>query len=190
MITAYVVRHGQTEWNLAGRLQGRADSPLTALGRAQAIASAARLAECDPDALYCSPLGRARQTAAAVSAACGLPVRVLDGLAELDAGQAEGVQLAELRNWPEAVTRAADRYAHRWPGGESYPDAEPRARAALAAIRADGHQRVAIVSHGQLGRLLLAELLGWTPDQALAYGQGNGVIVEVDVPTRTWRELS
>jgi broad specificity phosphatase PhoE len=62
--TFLIVRHGETDWNVAGRLQGWRDSPLTANGRAQAAAVAARLAGEPIDALVASDLGRTRETAA------------------------------------------------------------------------------------------------------------------------------
>jgi probable phosphoglycerate mutase len=191
MKTVYLVRHGQTEWNLAKRLQGRLDSPLTELGVQQARASAEVVAARGVDALYCSPLGRALATAEHVADACGLPIEVLDDLAEVSAGELEGATMSEfLECWPdEAAARKLDRYRHRWPGGESYVHAAVRARAALAVIEAAGHERVVIVSHGQLGRLLLAELVGWTPEESLAYVQANDAVVQVDVPAQTWRRI-
>ena len=63
MTTFLIVRHGETDWNVAGRLQGWRDSPLTATGRAQAAAVAARLAGEPIDALVASDLGRTQATA-------------------------------------------------------------------------------------------------------------------------------
>lgn len=191
MRTVYLVRHGQTEWNLAKRLQGRQDSPLTPLGLDQARASARQVAGVGVEAVFASPLARALVTADLVARACGLTVTVLDDLAEVSAGEAEGVTMDEfLARFPaEAAARRLDRYGHRWPGGESYIDASFRARAALDAVTRAGASRVALVSHGQIGRLLLAELVGWTPEESLAFSQDNATVIEVDVAAKQWREL-
>ena len=63
-----LVRHGETDWNAAGRIQGCTDTPLNARGRAQALALAGRLRDERPQRLYTSPLRRARETAASRSA--------------------------------------------------------------------------------------------------------------------------
>ena len=70
--TLLLIRHGQTQANLEGRVQGHSDAPLTELGQAQARAIAARLADDRPAALYVSPLGRARATAEIIGAHIGL----------------------------------------------------------------------------------------------------------------------
>ena len=81
-----LVRHGETAWNRARRWQGQHDLPLTALGEAQAIATARRLMVERPVALVSSDLIRARQTAEAIAEACGLEVELDPGLREVDVG--------------------------------------------------------------------------------------------------------
>lgn len=155
MTVVYLARHGQTEWNVAGRRQGRLDSPLTPLGLKQARRNAELL---DVDAVFTSPLGRARRTAEIL--ARGLPIQILDDLAELDHGLWSGLTSAEIdAQWPGArEERARDKYTFRFPEGESYADAEVRAGRALAVVRASGAERALVVSHEMVGRMLLRQL--------------------------------
>ena len=154
----YLARHGQTEWNVAGRRQGRLDSPLTAHGVVQARHNASLLSEHQIDGVFSSPLGRARRTAEIL--AVGRPVTVLDDLAEVSHGEWSGLTSAEIdAGWPgQRVAREADKYAFRFPGGESYADADVRAGRALAEIARSGARRPLVVSHEMVGRMLLKQL--------------------------------
>ena len=82
-------RHGLTDYNVAGRIQGRVDIPLNDAGLAQASAVAPAIAAMEPTAIVSSPLGRARQTADVLSAAVGVDVRVDDALTERSFGMWE-----------------------------------------------------------------------------------------------------
>jgi 2,3-bisphosphoglycerate-dependent phosphoglycerate mutase len=92
-----VVRHGETEWNAQQRFQGHADSCLTALGIDQAAAVGRRLRQFDFQHLICSDLGRARQTAALISAQTGHTVQSDPRLRERHYGVLEGLNLTEIR---------------------------------------------------------------------------------------------
>lgn len=197
--TVYLARHGQTEWNLAGRRQGRLDSPLTALGREQAHAGAKLLADTvhaagdglgagtgsagsgGIDTIAASPLGRARTTADVYAAALNLPVAVYQDLAEVDHGAVSGLTNAEIEAaYPDfKAKRAQDKYGLCFPGGESYADADARAARVLAAIAASGARRPLIVAHEMIGRMLLRNLAGLSPEQALATHQPWDVIYRV-----------
>lgn len=90
-----VIRHGQSEWNLAGRWQGQADPPLTDLGRTQARQAARALGTVD--AIWASDLQRAAETAAIISRELGVgPVVLDDGLRERDVGEWEGLTRADI----------------------------------------------------------------------------------------------
>jgi broad specificity phosphatase PhoE len=91
-LTIYLARHGQTEWNVAGRRQGRLDSPLTNLGLKQADRNAELLSAEGIDAVFTSPLGRAQRTASIIGSRLGLTVTVLDDLAEIDHGLWSGLR--------------------------------------------------------------------------------------------------
>ena len=149
--TLILVRHGETEWNLAGRIQGHSDSRLTARGAEQGRRAAERLAGLDIAAVYASDLGRARETGDIIAAPHGLPVQTVQGLRERCYGAFEGRTAEEIR--------AADPYAfERWlgdrqglapPGGETQQELSERVVGALAEI-AGAHpgETVAVATHG------------------------------------------
>ena len=112
------LRHGETERNRAGRLQGRSDAPLTERGRAQIAGVAAVLAREQPARIVASPLPRTLETAAIVSDACGnLPIERHDDLIELDYGDWEGRRLDDVPAGDWQRWRAEPAFAP--PGGES-----------------------------------------------------------------------
>jgi probable phosphoglycerate mutase len=149
--TFLIVRHGETEWNAAGRLQGWHDSPLSASGRSQAEAIAARLAREPVDALVASDLGRTLETAAPIAAELGLTVAPEPGLRERCYGILEGLTWAEIeRHHAEAYARLVARdQDYRVPEGESgiqFRDRVFDAFERLAEIH--GEARVVVVTHG------------------------------------------
>lgn len=148
-----LIRHGQTDWNLAGRMQGRTDIPLNDTGRAQALAAADVLAAEPWDVVVSSPLMRARETAEIIADRLGVPLGAsYDDLVEQEFGGAEGTLVADLATrWP----------ARDFPGKE--PDAEvgPRGVRALEQIAGDHPAaRVLVVAHGTLIRHTLAVIAG------------------------------
>lgn len=177
----FLARHGQTEWNLEDRRQGLHDSPLTATGRRQNRRNAALLCGLDIDVVVSSPLGRALETAETLSVALGLRVIVLPTLHEIDHGRMTGLTDAEIvERFPaEAAHRAADRYRYRFPCGESYLDAETRARQVLGWLTGAGYRRPLLVSHEMIGRTLVGLLLGLAPHEMLAGSHPHHVIYRI-----------
>lgn len=177
----YLARHGQTEWNVSGRSQGRLDSPLTPLGVQQAEAHAQTLAAIPFVRAYTSPMGRAVRTAQIILAGREVPLTALDDLAELDHGDLGGLLPEErLALFPELrAQRQRDKYNTVLPGGESYATAAPRALQALAQIKSTGPGPVLIVSHEMIGRLLRMHLLGLTPEQAMQTTHPQNTIYRV-----------
>ena len=132
-----LVRHGETDWNAAGRIQGCTDTPLNARGRAQALALAGRLRDERPQRLYTSPPRRARETAAIVGAELALEPEPVEALREISFGVWEGCSWEEIqRRWPrEFAWCEGDRLRRSPPGGESYGQLMERALPAVEAIR-------------------------------------------------------
>jgi 2,3-bisphosphoglycerate-dependent phosphoglycerate mutase len=147
-----VVRHGETEWNLAARIQGQGDSPLTAAGRAQAEAIARRLAAADPfDLLVSSDLGRARETALAIAKATGHAVRLEPRLRERHFGAGEGFTYDEVgARYPGAFrSDGAIDPDYAIPGGESRRAFHERVAHAFEALALESPDaRMVVVTHG------------------------------------------
>lgn len=161
--TLYVVRHGQTEWHAENRYAGVSDVALTGTGRDQAERLGRWAAGSGAAAVWASPLGRSRATAAPAASALGLPITTDGDLAEVDFGAAEGRTLAEM---PPADVDAflADPVAGAFPGAEDPRKAAERGMAALRRI-ASRHRggSVLVVTHNTLLRLTLCGLLGIAP---------------------------
>jgi probable phosphoglycerate mutase len=164
MTPLVLIRHGATQWNLEGRIQGRADPPLAPEGRA--AVSAWRLppemagAPGIGDWVWLtSPLARARETAALLHAA---PVSVEPALIEMDWGAWEGRRLAELRSegGPGMVAREARGLDFRPPGGETPREVRARLRPLLERLEAAGRATIAVTHKGVI-RALYTLASGW-----------------------------
>ena len=129
MTRLLLVRHGETDWNADGRLQGQTDRPLSDFGRRQASRLADELAAEDFEAVYSSDLARARETAEIVGARVGLPVMFDPDLREKDWGTWEGLTAVErdriefagesTEAHQERILRALQRISERHPGDRS-----------------------------------------------------------------------
>ena len=96
MTTLYLIRHGETPWNVEGRYQGQLDPPLNENGRRQAQTTAAQLALMGFEAIYSSDLARAQQTAKALVEKTSLPLQLDPRLREIDQGEWQGILIGEL----------------------------------------------------------------------------------------------
>ena len=155
----YLVRHGETEWNRAGRLQGQLDSPLTARGQAQARAVDETLAGLtnggDGLVMVASPLGRAMATAALIAEALGAKnIATDERIMEMSWGDWDGMTHPEIETHSpgELDRRKAGRWDHRPSGGESYAATALRVAGFLADV--DPEQPLVVVSHGGTGRVI------------------------------------
>lgn len=157
-----LVRHGESQWNALGRLQGQADPPLSKLGRMQAAMVAARLVDEEVDAIVASDLERAVDTANALATAVGLPVAKDPGLREVDLGSWTGIERESVeRDQPELWAQWRERGAEGWEGGETYAQAIVRVGKTIEALaERHGEQTVVAVSHGGSIRLACCHLLG------------------------------
>ncbi|MGR0319546.1 histidine phosphatase family protein [Agromyces sp. ZXT2-3] len=176
-----LVRHGQTDWNLRGVMQGRTDIPLNATGREQARAAAESLDRDEWDVVVSSTLGRARETAAILGEQLGLPVvGEYDDLVEQDFGVAEGTPVDQIdERWP----------GRAFPGKEPDYEVGPRGVRALERIAVDHPgARVLAVAHGTLIRHVLGELSG---HQARTYPKLDNLSVSnLHRADAAWRVLT
>jgi broad specificity phosphatase PhoE len=147
--TIFLARHGESDWNVEKRFQGHTDRPLTERGRDQAHALADLVAAEKIDAVYTSPLSRARETADIIAARAGLDPVVLPGLREVDTGSWSGLSRADVEaRFPEGFARWRSG-GSGWEDGETYEQMAERVIGALRTI-AEGHPdgRVLVISHG------------------------------------------
>ena len=156
----YLMRHGQTEWNAQGRLQGRQDSPLTPLGVAQARRQAWILRDLAALSRHASPAGRAQQTARIVFA--GADFASDARLHEIDIGSFTGLTGPALRAaHPALFTHGPLHWYDHAPGGEHFAGLQARVRAFLRDL--DGP--ALIVTHGVTLRMLRLEAMGLPLDR-------------------------
>jgi broad specificity phosphatase PhoE len=153
----FLVRHGETEWNLTRRYQGWGDSPLTPRGVAQAEAIGrhlARMSEAQGAAVVASPLGRARRTAELIQAARAdpTPIQFDERLREISIGSWDGLDRAEIdARSPGIFQRDGREWYFHTPGGETYDAFALR----IAAWLSDqGEGTLIAVAHGVVTRVL------------------------------------
>jgi alpha-ribazole phosphatase len=159
----YLVRHGQTAASRENRFTGTSDPPLTATGEEMAGAFAKGYAALAWEAIYVSPLLRARQTAEPLCRAAGLAATVEDGLREMAYGDWEGLRLDEAEaRWPvEFAYWAADVASRGTPGGETAFAVAARAMRVVEQIRTRHLEgNVLVVSHKATLRIITCALLG------------------------------
>lgn len=198
-----LVRHGQTP-TTGKLLPGRAPGlHLADAGHEQARKAAARIAELPKvDAVYASPLERARETAAPISAARGLRTRIDKGLLECDFGDWTGAELKNLMKLPEwsTVQRAPSTFT--FPNGESFTQMQTRMVSAVDRLRAAHEGGVIVcVSHADPIKALVAHAMGTHIDlfqrivistcsiTAIAYGHGSPVVLTVNSTGGSLAEL-
>jgi len=177
-LTLLLVRHGQTEWNALGLMQGQtADIPLTDLGHAQAAAAAEELAVLAPGALLSSDLLRARQTAEHCARSTGLPVALTPALREQGYGVLEGRpsrELWDVVDWTDPHWTAE--------GGESLAQLHDRVRSFLQQLLADPPADVvALVTHGDTIRAAQAVAAGLGPEAMPAVTPPNGTVTRLEL---------
>ena len=190
MTKVLLIRHGQTSWNIEGRIQGYLDSPLTEVGLAQAEALAARLATEALDALHSSDLGRTRQTADPIVAATGLAPVFDSGLRERNYGDWEGRTFEEIkRDFPEQYERFVRRDPHATaPAGESAVQFQDRVVAALTRLaRGHGGRCVAVVTHGGVLGVMYRHAMGLGLDAPRDYSIANASINRLHFDGSSWR---
>jgi len=185
-----LIRHGETEWNSEGRIQGyHADSPLTENGQAQARQLAARLASERIQALHCSDAGRARQTVAPIAAAVDLEVIYDAALRERNYGVFEGRTYKEIElEFPDAYLKFRSRDAdYAPPGGESGTQFRDRIVAALERVAAGASgRRAAVVTHGGVLGIAYRHVTGMRLDSKRNYALHNASINRIAYSGGRW----
>ncbi|MET0254723.1 MAG: histidine phosphatase family protein [Luteibacter sp.] len=166
-------RHGETEWNVAGRAQGRADSPLTPMGIEQARALGRVLAARGVEHIVTSTLPRALHTGEIAAGIVGCTVSMDERLVERSFGVLEGRSLADVFEEDPSMVPVLRGYdpALAAPGGESLHEVAERMLAALATIRELPYRSVAVVTHGQCMTATLGALL--KGGEYASYRHGN-----------------
>jgi probable phosphoglycerate mutase len=181
----FYIRHGLTDWNAEGRLQGRHDVLLNGKGRVQATQCAAILGDllaCEGRAVedydyVSSPLRRASETMEIMRAALGLApadYRIEPRLAEISFGNWEGLTYAEImeRDADVVATREGNKWGFRPPGGETYAEVALRVGAWHATLERD----TVVCAHGGTARALVAVLGVAPPDEAVHRSVEQGVV--------------
>jgi len=193
MSVLYLVRHGQSEWNRIGRIQGRSESPLTELGRQQAAALGRLLGSSLPDPgidIVASPLARAFETATIIAGELGRAagdVRADDRINDFDVGVLAGYPGwdAVASDYPElARLRLEDPIHFHPPGGESGADVLARARAFLAARQTAGRDAL-VVCHGVINKFIRAAARGITGGDIIALGEDQDAVYRLEGAAET-----
>ena len=185
MKTIYLLRHGAIADDYRARFVGQIDPPLAPAGRLDAVRTGAALRRLTIDAVYCSDLQRARQTAAGIARGSALPVHARRALREIALGDWEGMQRSAVAaRYPEPYAqRGANLANYRVPGGESFADCQRRVVHAWREIVASDAQRIVVVGHAGANRALLCQLLGRPLAELFAIAQDYGAINVV-----TWQD--
>jgi 2,3-bisphosphoglycerate-dependent phosphoglycerate mutase len=185
-----IVRHGETEWNLDGRMQGHSDSNLTPLGLRQAEAIAVGLADEKIDAIFASDLGRTMKTAEAVSKAKGLVITPDSRLRERDMGIFQGLSIDEIRQrFPQEYEQFASRRPdYAIPDGESMQQCHDRVIAGVQAIadRNPGSCLV-IMTHGGPLSAVFRHTMGLAVNAPRRWSLFNASINRFEVGDTKWQ---
>lgn len=158
----YIIRHGQTDWNIAKKIQGRQDIPLNERGRHQADCLKKAMAPRPVTAVFSSPQIRAMETAKAVASSSSAPVIPVENLMEINYGSWEGKTEEELLKEDRALYEAWWSHPAETapPGGESINQVNERCRQAWKEIKPQLAGDTAIVAHGGLLAHFMEQLLG------------------------------
>jgi alpha-ribazole phosphatase/probable phosphoglycerate mutase len=179
----WLIRHGQPQGEAQGRCYGRLDVGLSIEGRRQIARVAVRLAGVPLGAVYCSPRRRAVESAHLIAAGHSLTPTPVEGLSELSFGDFEGLTYEEIerdypslyQQWMESPTGI------QFPNGESFTTMQHRVLEAARVLRRR-HQgeSLAIVSHGGVNRILLADALEMSPARIFRIGQRYAAANRID----------
>ncbi|SVA83552.1 uncharacterized protein METZ01_LOCUS136406 [marine metagenome] len=183
MGTLLLVRHGETEWNAEGRIQGHTDIGLSEIGTEQARSLEARLAGLNIDAAYSSDLKRTSETAKLALGERDVILNETPMLREYNKGAFEGMTLAEIKaQFPEEYPRYLEKDLDYAPeGGETARDVSARMAGIIGRIKSDHlNETVLVVSHGGVLRAAMVSLLGMPLEGNWSFVFGNCGLTTVD----------
>lgn len=175
----YLVRHGQTLWNLEGKTQGNKDSDLTLLGIKQAKKLGEYFRDIELDEIYCSPLERSYLTARIIACIKDLDCKLDNRLVEMNFGEWEGLTLSEIKNnYPKSFrTWMEEPHLANIPSGETIETAQKRIVDFVnSKIIESNKNTTLVVSHGTLIRLLLLDVLSMDLKHYFKLKQSNASI--------------
>ena len=174
--TIYLVRHGQTEWNIKGKTQGHGNSKLTQKGIDQAKALADSISSLPIDYIYSSDLGRAVETAEIISDKFGLDVIETPALREMGFGKWEGLLIKEIQEEYKDIYHTWRNQPHlaEIPGGETLQIIKERTDKFLAELneKYDG-KHIVLVTHSVTARVILLSILNSSMENIYRINQGN-----------------
>ncbi len=195
--TVYLIRHCQSAGNIDHRFQGRFDSPVSPDGEKQLALLGLRFRNEPIDAIYTSPLIRAKRTAQAINRYHGLEIREEPDLIEINVGRMENLKLSEIaqqypevaKNWDESPDLC------QFPGGENMAQVYRRVNAALDRIVAENPgKRVVVTTHGGVIRNLYARVSFGCPEgirKSAVFGNTGVSILEADESGGlSWKQIN
>jgi 2,3-bisphosphoglycerate-dependent phosphoglycerate mutase len=189
----YIVRHGATDWNQSGRIQGHIDIPLNETGRAQAHMVSRRLTAFGATALFSSDLLRAYETAQIIGQATGLRVTQNPGLREINFGVWQGLSSLQIRECDPEVyaARRANPYDVAPVGAETWRHFYARAvQAVLEILAVIEAERLIVVTHGGVCTALGLRALGFDCTGKRTFNSHNCGIHTIAVQGDTWRAIA
>lgn len=179
----YLVRHGETDWNLAGRIQGHRPTSLNETGRRQADRLAQLFSSCPLTAVWSSDLPRAMETAERIAIPHQLPVKIVAALRERDLAPLEGMSGDEVT---AALTGGDFSTWYDVPGVESDQAMLARLLPVLEEARLVEGEAV-LATHGGVQKALLYHILGIDPARRRAFALGNGLVISLTPEDGSWR---
>ena len=184
--TIYLLRHGQTEWNVEGRYQGQLNSPLTAKGEEQAKANALKLAQyidLTSVKIFASPLGRARETAKIIAKHNGLASSKIifeERIQEFNYGIFEGKTKKYCQKEYKAIfdAREADKFNYLLEGGDSYAKVYERLKDWISSVQ--NEKVIVVVAHEMINRALRGIYCGLKNEEMLQLRQPNDMLIKLE----------
>jgi broad specificity phosphatase PhoE len=189
MTQIILVRHGRTPWNKDKIFRGTYDIPHDEVGQEEARLVGEWLKNETIHAAYCSPLSRARDTAAAVARHHGLEVKDLAGLIDLNYGDWQGIPLAEVKVKYADLYRRWETAPHtvRFPNGETLDEVRTRTLAAVdEVLKAHSDQVVLLAAHRVVNKVLIAAFIGLDNSHFWRIGQDTTAINRFQWTGSTW----